>query len=127
MRFMSTSRSGSSWVPVPGCGMHENEVYPHSSESNGEMGNSCCNVNEVFALLLKSTSNSQISRASLEAPTQASSRMRMIKPGVPAAGGVVPFRLTGVAAWKPMVPKSGTVKRWAVVATPFSRSARFRA
>ena len=31
--------------------------------------------------------------------------------GVPVGGRVVPFKLTGVAAWKPIVPKEFKVKR----------------
>ncbi len=29
---MTTSRNGSSWTEVPGCGTHENEVKPHNVE-----------------------------------------------------------------------------------------------
>jgi hypothetical protein len=45
----------------------------------------------------------QISSRSAGAP-QASSAMRMNMAGAPVGGAVPPSKVTGVVAWKPMVP-----------------------
>ena len=110
MRFINTSRSGSNVIPEPGCGTHANEVYPHNEELNAAIGSVATCVSEVLAGVVQLMLNAHISSASEVAP-QESSRIRITYAGVPAGGSVVPFKLTGVAAWNPMVPKEFKVKR----------------
>ena len=81
------------------------------------MGSVATCVSVVFAGVVQLILKAHISNASDVVPHE-SSRMRITYAGVPVGGSVVPFKLTGVAAWNPMVPKEFNVKRCAVVEAP---------
>ncbi len=59
---MTGSRSGSSVVELPGCGMQLNEVRPHRLESNSATARLVGPVKVELAGVVQSTWNSKMSR-----------------------------------------------------------------
>ena len=128
---MITSRSGSSWTPLPGCWIHSKEERPHSAESNSATWMSAILLNVELAGVDQLVVKAQISSRSLLGmplgPWTSVSRWRMKRPGVPEGGGVAPSRSAGVSAWKPKPEREGAVRRWKVAERPESMRERSRA